>query len=40
MDVTRSFEAVVAASVVEAELFPDISLGDAPELSSSQGVVR
>jgi len=34
MDLTRSYSAVVAASVVEAELFPDISLGDAPELGS------
>ena len=30
MDTVRSFQAVVAASVVDAELFPDISLGDAP----------
>lgn len=30
MDTVRSFKAVVAASVVEAELFPLISLGDAP----------
>ena len=30
MDTVRSFQAVVAASVVNAELFPDISLGDAP----------
>lgn len=30
MDTVRSFPAVVAASVVEAELFPVISLGDAP----------
>lgn len=30
MDTVRSFEAVVAASVVRAELFPDIALGDAP----------
>ena len=29
MDSVRSFQAVVAASVVNAELFPDISLGDA-----------
>jgi biopolymer transport protein ExbD len=29
MDTVRSFKAVVAASVVDAELFPDISLGDA-----------
>ncbi len=40
MDVTRSFEAVVAANVVEAELFPDISLGDAPELANNQGGQR
>lgn len=31
MDTARSFKAVQAASVVEAELFPVISLGDAPE---------
>ena len=30
MDKTRSYKAVVVASVVDAELFPDISLGDAP----------
>ena len=30
MDTVRSFGAVVAASVVRAELFPDIALGDAP----------
>jgi len=32
MDVTRSYETVVATSVVNAELFPDISIGDAPDL--------
>lgn len=37
MDTVRSYKAVVAASVVDAELFPDISLGDAPE--SAQGAV-
>jgi biopolymer transport protein ExbD len=31
MDTVRSFEAVVAASLVRAELFPDIALGDAPQ---------
>lgn len=31
MDTVRSFKAVVAASVVDAELFPVISLGDAPK---------
>lgn len=30
MDIVRSFKAVVAANVVDAELFPEISLGDAP----------
>ncbi len=32
MDTVRSFKAVVAANLVDAELFPVISLGDAPEL--------
>lgn len=32
MDTTRSFPAVVAANLVDAELFPDISIGDAPSL--------
>lgn len=31
MDTVRSYKAVVVASVVDAELFPDISIGDAPE---------
>ncbi|HBF48288.1 MAG TPA: biopolymer transporter ExbD, partial [Shewanella frigidimarina] len=30
MDTVRSFKAVVAANLVDAELFPMISLGDAP----------
>jgi biopolymer transport protein ExbD len=30
LDTVRSYKAVVAASVVDAELFPDVSLGDAP----------
>jgi biopolymer transport protein ExbD len=30
MDTVRSFKAVVAANVVEAELFPQISLGELP----------
>jgi len=34
MDTVRSYPAVVAVSLVDAELFPDISIGDAPELSS------
>ena len=35
MDKTRSYSTVVAASVVDAELFPDISIGDAPNLNGS-----
>lgn len=31
MDTVRSYGAVVAASRVEAELFPDVSLADAPD---------
>ena len=31
MDTVRSYPAVVSASVVEGELFPDVSLMDAPE---------
>jgi len=34
MDTVRSFKTVVAASVVDGELFPEISLGDAPALQS------
>ena len=30
MDTVRSYPAVVAANLVDAELFPEISLGDAP----------
>lgn len=30
MDVVRSYRAVVVTSVVNTELFPDVSLGDAP----------
>lgn len=32
MDTVRSYKAVLAADVVDAELFPDISMGDAPRL--------
>lgn len=35
MDTVRSYKAVVATSVVEAELFPEISLGDAPVVSEA-----
>lgn len=30
MDTTRSYQDVLITSVVDAELFPEISLGDAP----------
>ncbi|WP_394493896.1 biopolymer transporter ExbD [Shewanella sp. ENK2] len=36
MDTVRSYKAVVAANLVDAELFPLISLGDAPENSLEQ----
>ncbi|WP_188152427.1 ExbD/TolR family protein [Teredinibacter waterburyi] len=35
MDTVRSYKAVVAVSVVDAELFPAISLGDAPQKSAA-----
>lgn len=34
MDTTRSYQDVLIASVVDAELFPEISLGDAPVASN------
>lgn len=34
MDTVRSYKAVVVSSVVNAELFPEISLGDAPVLAA------
>lgn len=40
MDTVRSYEAVVAGSVVEAELFPEISLGDAPAQASGSAEVN
>lgn len=36
MDTSRAYPEVVAASVVQAELFPDISLGDAPQQDMKQ----
>jgi biopolymer transport protein ExbD len=39
MDTARSFKAVVAASVVDAELFPEIALGDAPPPGASTGTI-
>ena len=38
MDTVRSFKAVVATSVVNAELFPEVSLGDAPLDEQTQAV--
>ena len=35
MDTVRSYKAVVVDSVVNAELFPDISIADAPEVIDS-----
>jgi len=41
MDAVKSYKAVIAASVVDAELFPDISLGDAPlPLEPAAGVTQ
>lgn len=34
MDTARSYKAVVVSSVVDAELFPDISIGDAPSVDT------
>ncbi len=39
IDTAKSFPAVVAASVVNAVLFPDVSLGDAPAINSSAQLV-
>ena len=36
MDTVRSFKALVAASVVDAALFPEISFGDAPALQQEK----
>jgi len=35
MDTVRSFKALVAASMVDAVLFPEISFGDAPQLAAN-----
>ena len=35
MDAIRSYKTVVVADVVDAELFPDVSLGDAPEIAAN-----
>lgn len=39
MDTVRSYKAVVVGSVVNAELFPDISISDAPEVIDSSDSV-
>lgn len=36
MDAIRSYKTVIVTDVVDAELFPDVSLGDAPEGESVQ----
>tara|TARA_R110000737_G_scaffold332038_1_gene348734 strand:- start:192 stop:755 length:564 start_codon:yes stop_codon:yes gene_type:complete len=40
MDTVRSFKAVVAANVVDAALFPEISLGDAPSIITETAEVQ
>lgn len=40
MDTTRSYPEVLVASVVDAELFPEISLGDAPKSLASMPSVE
>jgi biopolymer transport protein ExbD len=39
MDTTRSFKAVVSANLVNAELFPEIALGDAPPAGQQTNAV-
>ncbi len=36
MDTSRSYPAVVAANLVDAELFPDVSIGDAPQVEGGK----
>jgi biopolymer transport protein ExbD len=36
MDTARSYKAVLITDVVDAELFPEISLGDAPEIAGEK----
>lgn len=40
MDTTRSYKDVVVTSVVDAELFPEISLGDAPYMAAVSEVAN
>jgi len=34
MDTSRSYKTTIATSVVDAELFPEIAFGDAPEVTT------
>ena len=38
MDKVRSFKTVVAGSLVHAELFPEVSIADAPEVIASENI--
>jgi biopolymer transport protein ExbD len=38
IDTVRSYEALIATSVVDAELFPDVTFGDAPVAPALAGV--
>lgn len=40
MDTVRSYKAVVAMSVVDAELFPEVSFGDAPVALEASGAAQ
>jgi biopolymer transport protein ExbD len=40
MDTVRSYKAVLAASMVNAELFPEIALGDAPPSGQQTNAVK
>jgi biopolymer transport protein ExbD len=40
IDTARSYRTVVAAAVVDAELFPDIALGDAPPAAGGVAMVE
>jgi len=37
IDTAKTYPAVIATSVVDAVLFPDVSLGDAPDKDSTEG---
>lgn len=40
MDTVRSYETTIATSVVNAELFPEIAFGDAPEITTDAAGVE